>query len=214
MPSGSCASWMAPRPERIGMKKVEVMSACTSPPLRNDQDEIQWKIAVPPANSEPGDQARRGGGCRTSPRAASQHEARQHGGTFYVGELEREQAEHCATDTGDRGGQGEDHDLRPGSRRWPGPRPRPPSCARRVWQQLDDERISAWTTRVRNPNTARNSRICSWSRLKSILGRWATPRRSTRGSRRPIGDFSLSQLRPGRRASGQRNGPARSRRCG
>ena len=25
------------------MKYTEVMSACTSPPLRNDHDEIQWK---------------------------------------------------------------------------------------------------------------------------------------------------------------------------
>ena len=64
----------------------------------------------------------------------------------------------------------------------------------------DGERMSAWITSVRNPNTARNSRICSWRRLKSILGRRATaPVHSSLCTSR-----SLSQLRPGTSSVGAR----------
>ena len=50
------------------------------------------------------------------------------------------------------------------------------------------------------PNTARNSRICSWSRLKSILGRCATaPVDSSLCTRR-----SLTQFRPGTSSVGAR----------
>ena len=66
MPSGSWASWIAPRPDRIGTKYVDVMSALTLSPWAGDQSAIHVNTAVPAGEREARRAARRpGGGSRT-----------------------------------------------------------------------------------------------------------------------------------------------------
>ena len=60
-------------PERIGTKYTDVMSAWTSPPVRNDHA-IQWNTAVPAANAKPASSAPPG---RRTPNVTGEREPDQ-----------------------------------------------------------------------------------------------------------------------------------------
>src|SRR3954454_857338 len=151
---------------------MDVISAWTSPPLRNDHDEIQWKTAVPPANAKPARSAPPG---RRMPKVTASASQMSPGSTDAVVSVNANEyipssappmpaiaADRANINTFDR------LTLMPDA--WAATSVLRTASAARP----EADRITAWTTRVSTPNTTRKSRICSCNIVKSTLERCAT----------------------------------------